>query len=53
MLCGKSVDVIKAGEKLYSATVCGIDENFSLIVKHDGKKETLATGEVSVREKSV
>lgn len=49
MLCGKVVNVIRAGEVLYSATVCGIDRDFSLVIEHDGKKENLATGEVSVK----
>ena len=49
MLCGKEVDVIRAGELLYSAKVVRIDKDFSLTVEHDGKKENLATGEVSVK----
>ncbi len=53
MLCGKEVQVLRAGDVVCSATVCGIDENFSLIMKHDGKKETLSTGEVSAKEKPV
>ena len=51
MLIGKEVDVIKAGEKLYSATVRTIDKNFALIIEHDGVTEPLTSGEVSVKIK--
>lgn len=53
MLCGKTVSVIRAGEELHSAKVCGIDCDFSLIILRDGKKENLASGEVSVKEKTI
>lgn len=49
MLSGKTVKVIRAGEVLCEAKVCGIDENFALVIERDGKKEHLATGEVSVK----
>ncbi len=49
MLSGKTVDVLRAGEVLYSAKVVGIEKDFSLSVDRDGKKENLATGEVSVK----
>lgn len=51
MLFGKEVNVISAGEVLYSAKVCGINSDFALIIEHDGKKEALSSGEVSVRVK--
>lgn len=49
MLRGKTVKVMRSGEVLYEAKVCGIDENFSLVIERYGKKEPLATGEVSVK----
>ncbi|MBE6679291.1 MAG: biotin--[acetyl-CoA-carboxylase] ligase [Ruminococcaceae bacterium] len=49
MLCGKKVSVIQGGKELYTATVCGIERDFSLTVEHGGKKENLASGEVSVK----
>lgn len=53
MLYGKTVSVIRAGEEPYSAKVCGIDRDFSLITLRDGNKENLSSGEVSVKEKTV
>ena len=49
MLSDKTVYVMRAGEVLYSGKAIGIDKNFALTVEHDGKKENLATGEVSVK----
>ena len=49
MIGGKNVTVYRAGEPLYDAKVLGISEDFSLVIDHDGKKENLASGEVSVR----
>ncbi len=49
MLSGKTVSVIKGGNELYSATVCGITRDFSLTVKHDKEKVDLTSGEVSVK----
>lgn len=49
MLCGKCVNVIRAGEVLYSAKVLGINKDFSLLVEHGGIRESLSTGEVSVK----
>ncbi|MBQ4151292.1 MAG: biotin--[Clostridia bacterium] len=49
MLRGKEVSVMRAGEILYSASVCGIDRDFSLLIERNGKKENLASGEVSVK----
>lgn len=51
MLRGKEVSVMRADEILYSASVCGIDRDFSLLIERNGKKENLASGEVSVKEK--
>ena len=48
-LTGETVDVLRAGEVLYSAKVLGIDENFSLVIEHDGVTEHLSSGEVSVK----
>ena len=49
MLIGKEVDVISAGEVLYSAKVTDIDKDFALVIEHDGIKEALSSGEVSVK----
>ncbi|MBQ6892909.1 MAG: biotin--[Clostridia bacterium] len=49
MLRGKTVKVTSAGEVLYEATVCGIDENFALVIDRDEKKESLQSGEVSIK----
>ena len=50
MLRGEIVDVISGGEVLYRAKVIGIDEDFSLLVEHDGIKETVFSGEVSIKK---
>ncbi len=52
ILSGKNVDVICAGEVLYSAKVIGINKDFSIAVEHDGICENISTGEVSVRKKA-
>ena len=51
MLIGKELNVINCGEILYSAKALGINESFALVLEHDGKKELLSSGEVSVRAK--
>lgn len=49
LLDGRRVTVIKPAEQ-YSARVLGIDDLGALVIENeDGKKEYLATGEVSVR----
>ena len=52
MLSGKAVDVIRAGEVLYSGVVLKINRDFSIAVKHDGICESISTGEVSVKQKA-
>lgn len=49
MLCGREVDVIRAGEVIYSAKAVDIDKDFRLVVEHDGVLETLFCGEASVK----
>ncbi|MGI6150585.1 MAG: biotin--[acetyl-CoA-carboxylase] ligase [Christensenellales bacterium] len=50
MLIGKSIAVLQRGETR-PATVRGIDENAGLCVEYpDGAKETLLSGEISIRE---
>lgn len=48
-LTGETVDVLRAGEILYTAKVLGVDENFSLVIEHDGVTKHLSSGEVSVK----
>ena len=48
LVIDKSVTVIKPAEQ-YEATVLGINNDFSLQIKRDGKEERLFTGEISIR----
>lgn len=45
---GREVTVIKLTES-YKAEVIDIDDDFSLIIDHDGKTERLFTGEISLK----
>ena len=49
MLTGKEVDVIRAGEVLYSAKVIGVDKDFALLVERGTVTEAISSGEVSVK----
>lgn len=47
-IIGRRVTVMKLSES-YEAEVVDIDSDFSLIIKRDGKRERLFTGEISIK----
>ena len=52
ILTGKEVDIIKCGTACGEGTVEDISDDFGLIIRHsDGTRETLSSGEVSVKKK--
>ena len=47
-IIGRNITVLKLSES-YNARVIDIDEDFSLIIDRDGKRERLFTGEISIK----